>query len=287
MSNHRSYYAIIPASVRYDDRLIPSAKLLYGEITALSNEKGYCWASNDYFAHLYGVSKTTIKNWLKSLEANGHILRKVKYRYGSKEIESRWISITDPRQENLPTPARKLTDPGQENLPTPREEICPDNNTSFNNTINNTNKEEVATSSRKYSDEHFRLATKLKNNLINDFPKEMVKANLEKWADIIRLMEEKDSHTLEQIEYVINWLPSSDFWFGNIRSAKKLRDKFESLKFEIKKEKSKKSRISHQFIREEKLPDRFIHPDPEPEITPERQAEIDAKLQAYLEKKGT
>lgn len=279
MSDHRSYFAVIPASVRYDDTLIPNAKLLYGEITALCNEKGYCWASNDYFASQYKVGKSTIQNWLKSLEDRGFIYREVKYKKGTKEIEARYIRILDgPTQKNVGGSPEKWV--------TPHPEIYQDNNTSFNNTFNNTNKEEGDTSSRKYSDEHFRLATQLKNNLTNDFPKEMAKANLVKWADVIRLMEEKDNHTLEQIEYVINWLPSNEFWFGNIRSAKKLRDKFESLKFEIKKEKSKKSQNGKQFIREETLPDRFIHPDPEPEISPERQAEIDAKLQAYLEKKG-
>lgn len=122
--DHRSYYAIIPANVRYDDSLIPSAKLLYGEITALCNEKGYCWASNEYFANQYKVSKPTIQNWLKSLEEKGYIYREVKYKEGSKEIEARYIRI--------------LGGGHQENLVRGHQEIYQDNNTSINNTFNNT-----------------------------------------------------------------------------------------------------------------------------------------------------
>ncbi len=68
-----SYYAIIPACVRYDENLIPSAKLLYGEITALCNEKGFCWATNQYFADLYKVSVVTISKWISNLCKCGHI----------------------------------------------------------------------------------------------------------------------------------------------------------------------------------------------------------------------
>lgn len=70
----KSYYAIIPANVRYDNSLCPNAKLLYGEITALCNEKGYCWATNNYFSTLYKVSSRSIVNWIKELEESGHIV---------------------------------------------------------------------------------------------------------------------------------------------------------------------------------------------------------------------
>ena len=65
--NQRSYYAIIPAFVRYDEDLPAAAKLLYGEITALCNEKGYCWAGNKYFADLYKCEERSIRRWINIL----------------------------------------------------------------------------------------------------------------------------------------------------------------------------------------------------------------------------
>lgn len=90
---NKNYYAIIPASVRYDKNLTDGAKLLFGEITALSNEKGYCWAGNDYFAKLYKKDKSTIARWIKQLENNGHITRKIVYKDGTREIERRYMQI--------------------------------------------------------------------------------------------------------------------------------------------------------------------------------------------------
>lgn len=68
-----SFYAIIPANVRYCDNLQPNAKLLYGEITALSNKEGYCWASNEYFAALYKKRIETISVWISQLKKNNFI----------------------------------------------------------------------------------------------------------------------------------------------------------------------------------------------------------------------
>lgn len=132
----RSYYAIIPANVRYDKDLVPNAKLLYGEITALCNEKGYCWASNQYFAELYNVSDRTIKNWISQLADKGYIQRSVKYREGTKEIEQRELFIC--RENNFTTSGNYVPDPRENNFTTPSEKNFLDNNTSINNTFNNT-----------------------------------------------------------------------------------------------------------------------------------------------------
>ena len=93
--NKKNYYAIIPANVRYDVNLCPNAKLLYGEITALCNEKGFCWASNSYFADLYSVSTITVSRWVSLLENLGYIKVELIYKENSKEIQCRHIRIVN------------------------------------------------------------------------------------------------------------------------------------------------------------------------------------------------
>ena len=79
-----SYYAIIPADVRYDKKLSANAKLLYGEITALSNKKGYCWASNRHFAELYQVKAETISRWVSNLKTQKYIKIKIVKKKGNQ-----------------------------------------------------------------------------------------------------------------------------------------------------------------------------------------------------------
>ncbi len=124
MEEKKSYYAIIPASIRYDEEITPNAKLLYGEITALCNQEGYCWATNEYFSKLYKVSKVTVSRWIKELKEKGYINVDIIYKNGSKEIDYRYIQICI---EGI-----------NKNDNTPINKIVKDNNTNINNTTNNT-----------------------------------------------------------------------------------------------------------------------------------------------------
>lgn len=93
MEEKPNYYAIIPAEVRYDSELKDKAKLLYAEITALANKTGCCYASNKYFADLYGVSTTTISLLIKNLVESGYVESEIIYKEGTKEILNRYLRI--------------------------------------------------------------------------------------------------------------------------------------------------------------------------------------------------
>ena len=121
MKEKPNYYSVIPANVRYDENLKDKAKLLYGEITSLSDRNGYCYASNRYFANLYNVSSTTISLLIKNLIDNGYIESQIIYKEGTKEILNRYLKII--KEGYL----KKLKD----------------NNTSINNIKEENNKEEI------------------------------------------------------------------------------------------------------------------------------------------------
>ena len=73
MTEKPGYWSVIPAAVRYDKRLQPNAKLLFAEISSLTDAAGYCYASNAYFTQLYELSERTIQNLLRTLQGCGYI----------------------------------------------------------------------------------------------------------------------------------------------------------------------------------------------------------------------
>lgn len=132
-TNEPGYYAIIPSSVRYDKKLPANAKLLFGEITALCNKEGYCWATNEYFAELYGTSDKTIGRWLKALKTKGVIFCSTKtFRYEDGTIKKvRYIGL----DKNVLTELDKIElDHTDKNVLNHTDKNVPYNNTNSNNT---------------------------------------------------------------------------------------------------------------------------------------------------------
>lgn len=128
------YYGILPANIRYDKNLKPMEKIMYSELTALSNKNGYCNATNSYFSELYEVSKNTVSLWIGDLEKAGYIKTKLIYESGTKNIKERRIYIANPITKNDDTYHEKEVDPITKNDDTPITKNREDNNTSINNT---------------------------------------------------------------------------------------------------------------------------------------------------------
>lgn len=130
-----NYYAILPSSVRYDNRLKANEKLLYSEITALSNKTGLCYATNKYFADLYEVENETISRWISHLKELNYIDIEIVYKNDTKEIDKRIIKINGiPIDKNINTYIPNNQEGYCENNQEGIDKKVKDNNTSINNT---------------------------------------------------------------------------------------------------------------------------------------------------------
>ena len=125
-----TFYTMLPAAVRYDKNLKPAEKLLFAEISALTNVTGYCYASNAYFQELFNASTRTVQGWLKHLQDCGYIaIIQVGGGAGEQRAERRISPLAGmavapqtpakicatPAENCGGTPAKKCADPPQKN----------------------------------------------------------------------------------------------------------------------------------------------------------------------------
>ena len=135
---NKGYIAIIPAVVRYDKDLKPNEKLLFGEISALMDAKGFCWASNKYFAELYDVAVETVSRWITHLVKKGYVKSKIIYAEDGKTVLQRklWAVLPildeceDPIDEKIKGIDEKIKTPIDEKIKTPIDEKVKENVTS-------------------------------------------------------------------------------------------------------------------------------------------------------------
>lgn len=139
MTDQPSYYSIITANVRYDNRLTDSEKLLFAEITSLSNKYGYCTASNGYFAKLYDVVKETISRRISKLAKFGYLHIEI-IREGNEVKQRKMYPLT---QSSVPIDA-KINTPIDNSVNTPIDANVKENNTRFNNTSINRDRDETS-----------------------------------------------------------------------------------------------------------------------------------------------
>lgn len=120
-----SFWAVIPAQVRYAAEIPAGAKLLYAEISSLTDQRGYCFATNKYFADLYGVGVRTVQRWLGALQnagviritddAGGSDQRKIFAGINPLAAEPA-TEMSPPHDKNVMAPATEMSRPHDKNV---------------------------------------------------------------------------------------------------------------------------------------------------------------------------
>lgn len=193
-----NYYAILPAEVRYSEDLAPNSKLLYAEISALTNKSGKCFAQNSYFAELYNVEKETVSRWISQLEKFGFVKTKV-IRNKNKQVEKRYIFVNTSLIKNQ----------------YPIDEKVKDNIYTNNNIINNN-------SSHVYNEQ----VLKAFDYIVPLFPERNRPKNehqKKQWLDVIRLCNSEDKVNPRQLYYLLEKVRKDEFWSDNFLSLLSLR----------------------------------------------------------------
>ena len=156
--------------------------------------------------------------------------------------------------------------------------------TTYKNDKNDKNNNIVSKKSKKriYPDEdpNKKLAILLFKKISQN--QNIKKPDLDNWANTIRLMIEADKRHGKEVQDMIVWATQDDFWKSVVLSASSLRRNFDKLNAQ-----KNRQPINKKLVREEKLPEWAKDGGNSEEvlISPERQAEIDAKLQNYLNQK--
>lgn len=194
--NKPAYYAVIPSGVRYCKELKFAERLLYGEITALTNRNGYCFATNKYFAELYNVTIETISRWISHLQRLGFIKIEI-IKSDKNEIIERRIFIIDNSNNTFLTNTYCQNNqyPCKQNNQYPIDEKVKENNINiridrFFYFIINKERKAPEKLTKIQTAELYELLEKLELNYTKEFLKIVTEENIEKLKIVIYALKE-------------------------------------------------------------------------------------------------
>lgn len=81
----------MPSEILINNKLSDKEKIILSMIIYLSKDKGYCFATNNYFSDILNVTVVSISRIINSLKKKSYIKINMNYKSNSKEIENRQI----------------------------------------------------------------------------------------------------------------------------------------------------------------------------------------------------
>lgn len=210
----RNYYCVIPSNVMDDDRLTPNAKLMYGLISSLTNQKGYCYANNQFFQDYFKKNKNTIIGWINQLKEANHI----QIEFDSKNANKRAIKLDLRGSKNRDKGFKKLNQGVQKNEPP----ILYNYSIINNNINNNTNiKKEKVEKEKSFSEQYL----KAYDHIVLLFAPSLQpknEAQKRKWLEVICELDVLNGVSARLTYFICKKVLEDTFWKKTFQSVLKL-----------------------------------------------------------------
>ncbi len=193
-------FIIVPDFILADRNIPIGEKLLFGDLTSHTKQKGYCWGSNEYFVKRYSLSSRTISRWINDLKKRKLIIIKMIYQKNSNQIIERriYINTEDPKvQEYMSWYGKNCLEGMDSDVSSPIDTNVQDNNKDVNNKCLINLKTKIGNTSNVFmsKDEY--------QSLISEFGKERFETAIH---DYSRWKTEKNAHPKSDFESVSKWL---------------------------------------------------------------------------------
>lgn len=228
-------FTIISNTIILDERLSWKAKGIY--LYAMSRPANWTFYLCDIVNHSTD-GRDAVNSGLKELETFGYLIRTKRRDEAQKFAHDHWEFIINPDEfkKSLPQTGFPLTaKPSAGNPPLIKTDI---NKTDKEKDLSK-DKSKKSTPSTM-SEPSARLASFLLEKIKEHSPN-FKQPNLESWAQEIDRMIRLDKRSEDEIKKVIAWSTTDTFWYKNILSATKLRQKFDTLYLQMKDSKLKSS----------------------------------------------
>ena len=209
-------------------------KVMLIEIDSLDNEDG-CYASNNYFADFFGLSKGRISKVINSLVKRGFVTSELKYQKGTQLVEKRILKISRwYKAKNKITSSQKQLEGMEEN----------DQENKLENKLNSSSQifeepkiDDNDVKKKKVFEpdsDPYLLAKFLEKCITENNPKfPQHESQRQRWAKDFDLMIRRDKIDADDIAEIIDWCQNDSFWRSNILSGKKVREKYHQLRMRI------------------------------------------------------
>lgn len=207
------------------------------------------WISHSQIVDATGINKQNVSRTIKKLSAKNMITKHDKRLSIQKDYELWKLSkkITKSNLNRLRKLSKEITDVIQTDDRSNPGRALQNKKQLIQKKILQKNSPK-----RCFSDDS--IEVKLSNYLLNRIRvnnPEFKQPNIGKWAEHIGYMLRIDTRNPEKIKEVIGWCTQDSFWFRNILSTQKLREKFDQLVMNMKGRKNESFNYQRDYTEEE------------------------------------